>query len=108
MITLAPALASAVGAVADMAASALGQATRSSASPTAAGASFGEVLQKFASGAVDALKNGEAAAVAGVEGKVSVQKVVDTVMTAERELQTVIAVRDKAVNAYQEISRMAI
>jgi flagellar hook-basal body complex protein FliE len=37
-----------------------------------------------------------------------VQKVVDAVLAAERELQTVIAVRDKAVNAYQEISRMSI
>ncbi|KAF2990642.1 Flagellar hook-basal body complex protein FliE [Methylocystis sp. MJC1] len=35
-------------------------------------------------------------------------QVVDAVMAAERSLQTMIAVRDKVVNAYQEISKMAI
>ena len=32
----------------------------------------------------------------------------DLVMGAERDLQTMIALRDKAVNAFQEISRMSI
>ena len=54
------------------------------------------------------MKSGEAAAIAGVEGKASVQNVVSTVMQAERDLHTAIALRDKAVAAYQEISRMAI
>jgi flagellar hook-basal body complex protein FliE len=33
---------------------------------------------------------------------------VEAVMSAEKSLQTALAVRDKVVNAYQEISRMAI
>ena len=43
-----------------------------------------------------------------IQGKVSVQKVVEAVMSAERTLQTAVAVRDKVVAAYQEVSRMAI
>ena len=35
-------------------------------------------------------------------------KVVDAVMGAQRSLQSLLAIRDKAVSAYQEIARMAI
>jgi flagellar hook-basal body complex protein FliE len=54
------------------------------------------------------VKNGEAAAIAGVDGQASVQQVVEAVMQAESTLQTAIAIRDKVVSAYQEISRMTI
>ena len=37
-----------------------------------------------------------------------VQQVVETVMNAEQALQTAVAVRDKLLSAYQEITRMAI
>jgi flagellar hook-basal body complex protein FliE len=77
--------------------------------PSAANdASFGELLDHLTTDAVDTLKSAESAAIAGVQGKASVQSVVDSIMSAERTLQTVIAVRDKAVSAYQEVSRMAI
>jgi flagellar hook-basal body complex protein FliE len=106
MTPLAPLAATVVGALAETAATAFTQATRVTAEP--AGASFADVLQNFAAQAVDSLKHGEAAALGGVEGKVPVQKIVGAVMDAERDLQTAIALRDKAVAAYQEISRMAI
>ena len=48
------------------------------------------------------------AAIGGVQGQMPTQMVVDMVMSAERDLQTMIALRDKAVNAFQEISRMSI
>ena len=44
----------------------------------------------------------------GVEGSAAPMKVVESVMAAQRSLQTVLAIRDKAVSAYQEIARMAI
>ena len=44
----------------------------------------------------------------GVEGAVAPMKVVESVMSAQRSLQTVLSIRDKAVSAYQEIARMAI
>ena len=35
-------------------------------------------------------------------------KVVESMMDAQRSLQSVLAIRDKIVSAYQEIARMAI
>ncbi|MBU6525696.1 flagellar hook-basal body complex protein FliE [Methylocystis sp. MJC1] len=70
--------------------------------------SFGDVLKQLANEGADTIKSGESAAIAGVHGQASMLQVVDAVMAAERSLQTMIAVRDKVVNAYQEISKMAI
>ncbi|GGK34344.1 flagellar hook-basal body complex protein FliE [Salinarimonas ramus] len=69
---------------------------------------FGAVLSDVASQGVNALREAEAASLAGINGKASVQQVVEAVMNAERTLQTAVAVRDKVVQAYQEISRMQI
>jgi flagellar hook-basal body complex protein FliE len=82
-------------------------------SPTAAaaptqGPSFDQALAQVMGSAVDILQAGEAVAIQGVEGAVSPLKVVDSVMAAQRSLQTVLAIRDKAVSSYQEIARMAI
>ncbi len=70
--------------------------------------SFESVLRQLSNEAVSDVKTGEATAFAGLQGKASVREVVDAVMRAERSLQTVIAVRDKVISAYQEISRMQI
>lgn len=72
------------------------------------GADFGSVFASVAKGFVDNLAQGEAAAVAGVQGKAAVQDVVQAVMSAEQSLQLAMAMRDKVVNAYQEFARMAI
>jgi len=69
---------------------------------------FTNVLAQVSANAVSELKQGEAAAISGMTGKLSVQEVVEAVMSAEKTLQTALAVRDKVVAAYQEISRMAI
>jgi flagellar hook-basal body complex protein FliE len=70
----------------------------------AAGAVAGAAPVSFS----DTMKAGEAASIAGIQGKASVQQVVEAVMSAEQTLQTAIAIRDKVVAAYQEIARMAI
>ncbi len=54
------------------------------------------------------LRGAEVTSIAGVRGEASLQEVVETVMSAEQSLQSAIAVRDKIVSAYLEISRMAI
>ena len=54
------------------------------------------------------LRQAEAVSIGGVKGTASMQDVVEHVMSAEQSLQAVIAVRDKVISAYQEISRMAI
>jgi flagellar hook-basal body complex protein FliE len=81
-------------------------------SPMAAGPSqgpsFEQALAQVMGTAVDTLQAGEAVAIQGVQGAVSPMKVVDSVMAAQRSLQTVLAIRDKAVSAYQEVARMAI
>jgi flagellar hook-basal body complex protein FliE len=77
------------------------------AAPTQ-GPSFDQALAQVVGSAVDTLQAGEAVAIQGVEGAVSPMKVVDSVMAAQRSLQTVLAIRDKAVSAYQEVARMAI
>lgn len=95
-----------VRAVGDVAASAT--VRPDAAAQATAGADFGKVLADVAVDAVDALRAGEAAAISGINGTASTQQVVEAVMTAEHTLQTAIAVRDKLVSAYQEISRMQI
>ncbi|MBF9232622.1 flagellar hook-basal body complex protein FliE [Microvirga alba] len=80
-------------------------------SPAAAApqtADFGGMMLQVAAKATETLRAGEAAAISGIQGKASVQQVVEAVMSAEQTLQTAIAIRDKVVAAYQEISRMAI
>lgn len=72
------------------------------------GLDFGAVLTDVASKGVSAIANAEAASIKGIRGEASIQQVVEAVLEAERTLQTAIAVRDKVVQAYQEISRMAI
>lgn len=79
-----------------------------SAAAPAQGPSFDQALAQVIGSAVGTLQTGEAVAIQGVQGAVSPMKVVDSVMAAQRSLQTVLAIRDKAVSAYQEIARMAI
>lgn len=69
---------------------------------------FGSMLARMASDTFDTLKAAEATSVAGITDKASVQQVVESVMAAEQSLQTALAVRDKVVSAYLEISRMTI
>jgi flagellar hook-basal body complex protein FliE len=70
--------------------------------------SFSDMMAQVATSSIDTLKAGEAASIAGIQGKASVQQVVEAVMSAEQTLQSAIAIRDKVVAAYQEIARMAI
>jgi flagellar hook-basal body complex protein FliE len=80
--------------------------------PTPAGAApqadFGDTLASMAADAISTIKAGETTATAGMKGQASLQQVVQAVMLADQTLQTVVAVRDKVVSAYQEISRMQI
>jgi flagellar hook-basal body complex protein FliE len=62
----------------------------------------------FAKSMLDVVGQAEKAAVAGIQGQVPVQDVVMKVMEAERTFATAMAIRDKAVGAYLEISRMQI
>jgi flagellar hook-basal body complex protein FliE len=69
---------------------------------------FGALLKQFAAEAAGVVKNAEAVSIQGVRGQASVQQVVEAVMSAEQTLQGALAIRDKVVSAYLEISRMSI
>ena len=71
-------------------------------------ANFGETFASVAAAARDTLRAGEAAAISGISGDNGVQDVVEALMSAEQQLRAAIAVRDRVVAAYQEISRMQI
>jgi flagellar hook-basal body complex protein FliE len=86
----------------------LGMPSPTLPSPSADATSFGDMLSQVAHDTVSTLKAGEAAAITGIQGQTSVQHVVEAVMNAQSTLQTAIAVRDKVVSAYQDVSRMAI
>jgi flagellar hook-basal body complex protein FliE len=84
------------------------QAIQGAAASGAATADFGSVLASLTRDTMSTIKGGEAAAISGIQGKASTQKVVEAIMSAEQSLQVAISVRDKVVQAYQEIGRMAI
>ena len=73
-----------------------------------AGHGFAQVLGEVVAGAVDTLGKAEATSISALQGKASLHQVVDAVTQAEQTLQTTLAIRDKAVGAWSEISRMAI
>ncbi|PZU93878.1 MAG: flagellar hook-basal body protein FliE [Chelatococcus sp.] len=88
---------------------AAGGGALSQATTAQAGApDFASVFANAAQGLADKLGQGEAAAIEAVQGKAAVQDVVQAVMSAEQSLQFAMAVRDKAVAAYQQFANMAI
>src|SRR5262245_35985734 len=83
-------------------------ARTAAAVPEAGSPDFGAMLGQLIGNAAGALKTAEATSIAGMRGQASVQQVVDAVMSAEQTLQGAIAIRDKVVAAYLELSRMSI
>jgi flagellar hook-basal body complex protein FliE len=87
----------------------LGAPSAAVASVSASGGSdFTQIMNQISGDAVGGLKSAEAASIGGIQGTTPVHQVVESIMSAQRSLQSVLAMRDKAVSAYQEISRMAI
>jgi flagellar hook-basal body complex protein FliE len=69
---------------------------------------FTTELKSAVQDALSALHEGEQKSMQGVAGQVDIRDVVMAVNSAEITLQTVTAVRDKVIQAYQEIMRMPI
>lgn len=72
------------------------------------GTSFAEALSQAASKTANTLQNAEQVSIQALRGDADTRQVVDAVMSAQQALQTTIAIRDKVVSAYLEISRMSI
>ncbi|MGV6872344.1 flagellar hook-basal body complex protein FliE [Pseudochelatococcus sp. B33] len=81
---------------------------RTAATAASAVVDFASVLGSLITDTAQSLRASEAISAEGLQGRASTQAVVESIMEAERSLQTTLAVRDKVVAAYQEISRMAI
>ncbi len=74
----------------------------------AGGSSFGDMVQSAITDAVSTSHNAEKQMAAQVQGKAQLLDVATAVSSAQQSLETVIAVRDQVISAYQEIMRMAI
>lgn len=70
--------------------------------------SFASVMADLANRTVGTLEQAEQLSVQGIQGQADTREVVDAVMSAEQALTATVAIRDKIVSAYMEISRMAI
>lgn len=79
------------------------------AAPEAAqGPSFADMVKDAVGEVVKTGRTAEAKAIEGVTGKAELVDVVTAITNAELTLQTVVAVRDKVIGAYQEIMKMPI
>lgn len=76
--------------------------------PALQATSFAEALAAAAEQTAATLGNAEAVSLKALQGDVDTREVADAVMSAEQSLQAAIAIRDKVVTAYLEISRMQI
>jgi flagellar hook-basal body complex protein FliE len=76
---------------------------REAAPPTA-----GESFQAAAADFLETLRSSETTVQAGLAGRADPQAVVEALAATEFAVQTAVAVRDKVVEAYQEILRMPV
>ena len=72
------------------------------------GANFSDFLSGAVQDSINTIRSGEQAAQAQVTGNANIVDVVNSVNSAELTLDTVVAVRDKVVQAYQSILNMPI
>jgi len=70
--------------------------------------SFSDLLANQVEKTVDTVKHGEEMSAKAITGEANLTDVVQAVTDAEITLQTLVAVRDKMISAYQEIMRMQI
>ena len=69
---------------------------------------FADVLQEAADNLVAATGQSEAVSLQSIAGETELTDIVAAVNAAEITLQTVVAVRDRVIAAYQEIIRMPV
>ena len=106
MIAALPLISSALSAVKP--ADSLASAASTVANTAQTGTDFASMLGQISADGVKSLKSAESLAVDGLQGQGNIQQVVGAVMSAQENLQTALAVRDKSVAAFQEVTRMSI
>lgn len=78
------------------------------AKPAEGGASFGSMLKEQLGALTEAGQKSDAQAMSMVSGKANVVDVVTAVAETEVAVETLVSVRDKVIQAYEEIMRMPI
>ncbi len=101
-LAISPAAAAQAYRVVDAAAAPFGSAA------TAAGSDFGGALSRALEGAVQTGRTAEAQSTTAISGGGNITDVVAAVSKAELALQTTVTIRDRVVQAYQDIMRMPI
>jgi flagellar hook-basal body complex protein FliE len=76
--------------------------------PSVSESNFGQVLGQALQGVVDAGHTADANTQAALTGHADLTQVATAVAQAELALQTTNAIRDKIVQAYQDVMRMSI
>ncbi|MGZ5923714.1 MAG: flagellar hook-basal body complex protein FliE [Rhizomicrobium sp.] len=107
MAVLPAAAAAAYQAIAQIGGSGTGAATAATSGANAAGG-FSDFLTKAVQDGIGTMKQGETMAARQIAGQANIVDVVGAVNQAEITLDTVVAVRDKVVQAYQSIMNMPI
>lgn len=70
--------------------------------------SFADAIASAVSGMAAEVSGGEQAARAAMAGQGDVQSVVEALTATELALQSAVAIRDRVVEAYQEVLRMPV
>ena len=70
--------------------------------------SFGDLVEEATQTAITTIRQGDQVASAGLAGQADMQAVVEATMAMESTVRVSVALRDKMVEAYQEILRMPI
>ncbi len=86
--------------------SSAGEATKSQQSDSTA--SFSDLVSAAARNSFDATKAGEKISIDAVANKADLNEIVTSVANAEVALQTVVAIRDRVIQAYQDIIKMPL
>lgn len=76
--------------------------------PASAQSNFQDMVKGAISETIDLTKTSEQMSIQGMQGKADIQDVVQAVANAQTALETVVAVRDTAIKAYQTIMQMPI
>lgn len=74
----------------------------------AGGSSFAQLVTSAMNDTIATSRKAETQMVNHIQGKAELVDVVTAVSSAEASLETVIAIRDQVISAYQEIMRMPI
>ena len=98
----------AANAYSNMAKTALGSGSGEGSPADAGAVSFGEMLESATRSSINTIRGGERASARAVEGTADLLEVTQAVTQARLALDTVVAVRDQMVDAYNKVISMPI